>query len=248
MNSTRMEISFRSKEVRAALAALPKNVSEAVRKRVARRVMKPYVGTLAAAWLSANFRGPDAKHRMAVAAALEADVRRVGAADASIIRTRLGVRYGSRAKAAAFAKGRQKVWHLLEYGFRHYGSGNAAYRSPGAAILNQKAQARAFMKQQRDAMHKAFPGNGRRDRTERARATQRAFAAVRQALPELAAYNASRKTVLAALRAGTSVASRVKGRYISWRWGRKNLKPLMDDLARETLLEAKRALGKVGSK
>jgi hypothetical protein len=242
MSSLRLDIRVDSEELRKTLEALPRNVSEAVRKRVSRRVTKPYVADLAAAWLRTQFKGPDAKHRIAIAAAMESDVRRQGSGDSATIRTRIGVKYGTGAKAASVAKGRQKVWHLLEYGFRHYGSGSAAYVSAGPELLAQQKQQRAFVRTQADALWKQIPGRGRRDKQARREGFQRIFAAARAAFPELTQYKQGRKETMAKIRAGS--AKNIIGRAVSMRWGRANLARLVDELARETLAEAKRVLAK----
>lgn len=246
MTSTRLSLTLDSKELRKILEALPKNVSEAVRKRVGRRVAKPFADNLAGKWLTAKFRGPDAKHRMAIAAATEVDVRRVGASADSVIRTRIGVRYGSGAKAAGFAKGRQKVWHLLEAGFRHYGKGSAAYRSAGPEIQAQAKARRAFVRAEADKLWQQIPGRGRRDRTARADGFRRIYAAAREAFPQWSAYANQRKQIMEGVRAGGSRF--VAGRRITFRWSRANLGKLTTRLMSETLKEAKKALTKQGSK
>ena len=113
-----LRIKVQSEAVRQALAKLPPRLNENVRKRAARRVLSPYVKELAGRWLRANFRGAP-PHRLAISAATELDVRRFGSGPSAPIRARIGVRYGKRAKAAAFARGRQRIFHLLENGFRH---------------------------------------------------------------------------------------------------------------------------------
>ena len=114
-----LRIRVQGESVRQALAKLPPRLNENVRKRAARRVLSPYVKELAGRWLRASFRGPSAKHRLAISAATELDVRRAGSGPSAPIRARIGVRYGKRAKAAALARGRQRIFHLLENGFRH---------------------------------------------------------------------------------------------------------------------------------
>ncbi len=113
----RLKITIRDAAVRQALSKLPPNLNENVRKRAFRKVLKPFAQELAARWLRATFKGPGAKHRLAVSVATEFDVRRAGSGPSAPIRGRIGVQYGRKAKAAA--KGRQRIWHLLENGFRH---------------------------------------------------------------------------------------------------------------------------------
>lgn len=116
-----LKLTVKSAEVKSALALLPGRVAQNVQKRAARNVFKPLAGELGREWLTANFRGPSTKHRLAIAAATQFDVRRQGAGDSAPIRIRLGVRYGR--KGGEAAKGRQKIWHLLENGFTHRASG-----------------------------------------------------------------------------------------------------------------------------
>jgi len=118
---TQLKLTLKAQEVKTALGALPARVAENVQKKAARRVFKPLAGEMGRRWLTADFRGPSAKHRLAIAQATQFDVRRQGAGLGAPIRIRLGVRYGR--KGGEAAKGRQKVWHLLENGFEHRGSG-----------------------------------------------------------------------------------------------------------------------------
>jgi len=115
MSTPLITLKLKDREVKAALAQLPPKVNERIRKRVARQVVKPFVGLLKSAWVGAQFRGK-APHRRAIASAVRTDVRRVGAGPSAPVRTRVGVDYS---RKAARAKGRQRVFHLLEAGFRH---------------------------------------------------------------------------------------------------------------------------------
>lgn len=115
MKSDVISIKLKDREVRAMLAKLPPKVNERIRKRTAREVVKPFVAKLKAAWIGAAFRGK-APHRRAIASAIRTDIRRVGGGPTAPIRTRVGVEYG---RKAARAKGRQRIFHFLEDGFRH---------------------------------------------------------------------------------------------------------------------------------
>ena len=115
-NQVRFTVDDRA--VREALAKLPERLNERARKNGIRRAMAPHVRALKAVSTSAPGRGRKL-HRKAIAAATKFDVRRGGAGPSAPLVVRLGVQYGS--KGGARAKGRQRVFHLLEGGFRHYG-------------------------------------------------------------------------------------------------------------------------------
>ena len=103
------------------LSALPRNLSESVRKKAIRKAFQPYVKTLRQAWRSAMYRGKDT-HRKAIAAATKlASPKRMGSGDTATIRAQMGIQYGY--KGGAKARGRQRIYHLLEGGFRHKASG-----------------------------------------------------------------------------------------------------------------------------
>lgn len=133
-----------AKEVERALAALPPKLNEKVRKRAIRGVLTPARKALRQAWRSAPFRGK-ALHRKAIASATKLDVRRRGSGPSAPTMFSLGVQYGR--KGGAAAKGRQRVWHLLENGFRHQQAG----RVPGRRISQNwvtSNQARLLMQLQ----------------------------------------------------------------------------------------------------
>lgn len=100
-------------EVRAVLEQLPKRIANNVRKRGMRKPLAKVRDGLRRLWRSAKFRGK-APHRKAIAAATRIDIRR---GQRGIIRGIVGVQYGK--KGGARAKGRQRVYHLLEGGFKH---------------------------------------------------------------------------------------------------------------------------------
>ena len=114
MKSDIFRITVKDKAVRDALAKLPERVSENVRKRAARRALRPFVKELARLWVSARLgRDERAAHRRAIGAATILDVRRNGAGPTAPTRVRVGVDY--RRKYGRL----QKVWHLIESGFNH---------------------------------------------------------------------------------------------------------------------------------
>ena len=109
------------------LNGLPRALSESIRKKAIRAGLQPYVKTLRQKWKSSLYRGK-APHRKAIAAATQlSSPKRIGSGDTATIRAELGVQYGR--KGGAKARGRQRIYHLLEQGFNHVGAGRAV---PGA--------------------------------------------------------------------------------------------------------------------
>ncbi len=125
--TSQLKFTVDDRAVREALAKLPERLNERARKNGIRRAMAPHVRALKAVATSAPGRGRKL-HRKAIAAATKFDVRRGGAGASAPLVMRLGVQYGS--KGGARAKGRQRVWHLLEGGFRHYGK-SSRYTNKG---------------------------------------------------------------------------------------------------------------------
>ena len=114
MSAVRMRVD--DAKLRKVLAELSPRMNERVRKTGARRAFAPYLKTLKNLWRSASFRGRPL-HRRAIASATKVDIRRKGSTADAALQMRMGVQYGR--KGGAAAKGRQRVWHLLENGFRH---------------------------------------------------------------------------------------------------------------------------------
>jgi hypothetical protein len=112
-----------SSSAQAVLNGLPRALSESIRKKAIRAALQPYVKTLRQKWQSSPYRGK-APHRKAIAAATQlSSPKRIGSGDTATIRASLGVQYGR--KGGAKARGRQRVYHLLEQGFRHVASGRS---------------------------------------------------------------------------------------------------------------------------
>lgn len=114
MNAVRMRVD--DARLRKVLADLSPTMNERVRKTGSRRAFAPYLKTLKNLWRSESFRGRPL-HRRAIASATKVDIRRRGSGPGAPLQMRMGVQYGR--KGGAAAKGRQRVWHLLENGFRH---------------------------------------------------------------------------------------------------------------------------------
>lgn len=114
--STMVKIKVDDAKVRAMLATLSPQVNEQVRKKGARNALGPFLKNLRGLWRSAAFRGKPT-HRRAIASATRVDIRRKGSGPTAPLQIRMGVQYGR--KGGARARGRQRIWHLLENGFRH---------------------------------------------------------------------------------------------------------------------------------
>lgn len=100
-------------EVRRALERLPKQMANNVRKRGMRKPLMKVRDDLRRLWRKAKFRGKS-PHRRAIASSTRIDIRRVQHGN---IRGIVGVHYGK--KGGARAAGRQRIYHLLESGFKH---------------------------------------------------------------------------------------------------------------------------------
>lgn len=123
MNALKLKLD--AKQVEQTLAMLPAKLNERVRKRAIKTAFNPARNSLRALWRAAPYKGKD-PHRRAIASATRLDVRRNGSGPQAPTQFALGVQYGR--KGGSRAKGRQRIWHLLEHGFRHYNGG----RIPGA--------------------------------------------------------------------------------------------------------------------
>lgn len=128
---TAVKFVLESKELERALAALPPKLNERVRKRAVRAVFAPARKALRQVWKSAPLRGGKALHRKAIAQATKLYVKRRGSGPSAPTMFELGVQYGR--KGGALAKGRQRVWHLLEHGFQHRYAG----RVPGRKLSHR---------------------------------------------------------------------------------------------------------------
>lgn len=116
--STNVRFVVDDRLVREALAKLPARLNERARKNGIRRAVAPHVRALKSIARSAPGKGKKL-HRRAIASATKFDVRRSGAGPTAPLIARIGVQYGHR--GGARARGRQRIFHLLEGGFRHYG-------------------------------------------------------------------------------------------------------------------------------
>jgi len=118
--STAVKITVDSAEVRKTMAQLPMKLNESVRKKAIRKVFQPAVKELRQIWRSAPYRGKPI-HRRAISSATKLLPPKRTAGPGSPISIVVGVQYGR--KGGSRAKGRQRIWHLLENGFKHKASG-----------------------------------------------------------------------------------------------------------------------------
>lgn len=158
MTAVKVTSTLRADDVKRALRGLPAKVQERVLRKGMRRGMKPMQDALRRAWTAAPYKGKPT-HRKAIAAATLVDARRSGRGTEIVGRT--GVMYGR--KGGARAKGRQRVWHLLENGFRRF-VGSNAYRPYSAAASADRDGYRKFVRENRKSiMSEGLPKGMRSD-------------------------------------------------------------------------------------
>lgn len=170
--------------VRAALRGLGDRVAQNVIKRSMRKALDPIRTQLKATWLSANYRGKPL-HRKAIASATKIDIRRNGAGPTAAITGRVGVMYGK--GGGVGAGGRQKIWHLLEAGFRHYAKGSKAYANFSKGVKVEQQTYQAIIKKNRPEALKA-------PKSERSNRLRAVFSAARVAAPSFVAERSARSS------------------------------------------------------
>lgn len=231
MNQVKVISTLQSDEVRRALRGLAPKVQERILKKGMRRGMQPMRDALRQAWRAANYRGKDT-HRKAIASATLIDARRTGRG--TEIQGRVGVMYGR--KGGAAAKGRQKIWHLLEKGFSRFDN-RSAYTNYSAAARSDRDGYRKFVKDNRAAiMSEGLPKQMRSD------ALRAMYADARTKFSIFTGERASRKTERA-----KSGRARMPGAFISykvmvrkWRETMMRVREEIIDAAREALREGGR--------
>lgn len=230
MTSTQVRINARvnAAEVRSALQGLPANVQLAVLKRGMRRALAPMEKALEAAWKGAPYRGRP-MHRRAIAAATKTDVRRAGGRGAVQVMGRVGVKYGAGGGVAA--RGRQKIWHLLEGGFKHYAR-SSAYKNFSAAARADLDGYREVVRRERAAVFsRGLP------KQARAQAMRGVYAAAREQFPVLVGERQDR-----AKERKRSPSRAVPGSWRSKRVVQRNLDATMKLLRQEILRAAREGL------
>jgi len=195
-----LKTQFRDGNVRAALASLGPKVAQNVIKRSMRKALDPVRSALRETWVAAGYRGKPL-HRRAIDKATRIDVRRAGGGTSAGITGRVGVMYGK--GGGAGAGGRQKIWHLLEGGFRHYAKGSKAYANFSKDAKVEQDNYKAIIKANRPAAMKA-------PKTERAGRMRAVFAAARDAAPSFVAERSAR-----AVARKTATAKQIPGAFRS---------------------------------
>ena len=168
--------------VRAALRGLGDRVAQNVIKRSMRKALEPIRSQLKTTWLGAAYRGKPL-HRKAIASATKMDIRRNGAGPTAAITGRVGVMYGK--GGGVGAGGRQKIWHLLEAGYRHYAKGSKAYANFSKGVQVEQQTYQAIIKQNRPEALKA-------PKSERSNRLRAVFSAARVAAPAFVAERTAR--------------------------------------------------------
>ncbi len=223
-----------SSTARQVLGQLPRQINERVRKKAIRNALAPVRDDLRKLWKSAIFRGKS-PHRKAIASATHYDVRR--GKNGNII-AEVGVKYGG--AGGKSAKGRQRVWHLLEHGFRHAGSGSSnAYSNVSMELRRSRDERMAWVRGQRKSIFERLRGNSFQAKTERRNAMKAMYSQARAQWAELASYQDKRRE---RVRAAMSSASMISGRKISSSYVLRNMKRIMEDISARILKEAKESL------
>lgn len=146
---------FIERRLKEALSKLPEKVSESVRKKGIRKGANPFVKDLRKLWRSAKYKGRR-PHRRAIGHAIVLDgPKRAGKGPSAPLRFSIGVDYASKR-----AQKKQRIYHLLESGFRHVGSKSkirGAKRSLKWSRSNQKKLARSIQEQILIAAREALP-------------------------------------------------------------------------------------------
>lgn len=225
-------------QVRQALERLSKGTAQRVQKKAMRRALGPVRDDLRSIWRNAMFRGKT-PHRKAIASATKIDVRRHGSGARAVIAGEVGVVYGR--KGGVGAKGRQKIWHLLEHGFRHYGTASALYERRSLAAQQEAGARRDFIKTERDRVMKEFKGNSFEARQARGQAMRAVFAQARDTFRAYAADAKSRRERVEAFRQ-SGAGRQLRGVKLSTTYVRRNLRKIMQAISKETLIEARAAL------
>lgn len=236
MTSTQVSVvsTLQADDLKAALRRLAPNVQQSVLRKGMRRGLKPMEVELQAEWKRARYRGRPI-HRYAIAAATQTDARRRGSGMAAPIVGRVGVRYGG--KGGALAKGRQKVWHLLEAGFARYPKGSGAYTGYSPAVAEERTGYRKAVAAARTEIFKQ-----KLPKAKRKAAMQAMYAGLREQFPAFVAERTARATRRQSLR---SIAANVVVKAGAW-ISKKTVRRMMDRTLRavrdETLAAAAQAL------
>jgi hypothetical protein len=222
-----LKTQFRDGNVRAALARLGPKVAQNVIKRSMRKALDPVRAALRQTWVAAGYRGKPL-HRRAIDKATRIDVRRAGGGKSAGITGRVGVMYGK--SGGTGAGGRQKIWHLLEGGFRHYAKGSKAYANFSKDAKAEQVNYKAIIAAKRPA---ALAG----PRSERAGKLRAVFAAAREAAPTFVAERSGRTEARK-----TATAKQIPGAFRSRAVASRMLPEITKNLRDYILQAAKEAL------
>lgn len=229
-----VKVTVDSSSARNALAGLGRQLGERVRKKAIRNALQPVRDDLRKLWKSALFRGK-APHRRAIASATQYDVRR---GRGGTIIAEVGVKYGR--AGGKSAKGRQRIWHLLEHGFRHAGSGSSnAYSNVSMELRRSRDERTAWVRAQRKSIFERMRGGSFQAKTERRNAMKAMYAQARERWAELASYQDKRR---GRVKEAMASASMVPGRKISTGYALRNMQRIMEDIAARIVKEAKEVL------
>lgn len=230
MSSAKTTATVRMAELEAALARLPRNVVDALEKRALRAALKPVRDKLRTAWTSTP--GRKGTHRRAIAESTKIDARRRG----NDVVARIGVDYRFKVGRRAH----QRIWHLLEAGFRHLGS-SKVYAGKGVASATAKAARSAFIRSQVTIAEANWP-KGRGSQAERRKALNRVRAAASVVMTERARLEAH--TFGSMRKAALVSAKRIAGRRLSQRIAEAEFAPATERAAVLMLQEARKELAK----
>lgn len=142
--ATQINFAVDNSAVATALGRLSAELNEKARRTGIRRALRPFVTELRGVVGTGPYRGKSL-HRKAMASAVGIVIKRGGAGPQAKLIAQMGVRYGK--KGGKAARGRQRVFHLLEQGYKHAGKGsqkytNSASPSPGIGNTWSKQQDR----------------------------------------------------------------------------------------------------------
>lgn len=142
--ATQINFAVDNSAVATALGRLSAELNEKARRTGIRRALRPFVTELRGVVGTGPYRGKSL-HRKAMASAVGIVIKRGGAGPQAKLIAQMGVRYGK--KGGKAARGRQRVFHLLEQGYKHAGKGsqkytNSASPSPGIGNTWSKRQDR----------------------------------------------------------------------------------------------------------
>lgn len=236
MTSTQTTITttLQADDLKAALKRLPANVQQSVLRKGMRRGLKPMEKALQDEWRRARYKGRPL-HRYAISFATQSDARRRGSGMTAPIVGRVGVRYGG--KGGALAKGRQKIWHLLEAGFARYPRKSGAYKNFSPEVAAERVAYGAAVKAGRTDIFKQKLPKGKKKEAMRAM-----YAGLREQFPAFVAERQARADSRSKVRAIAANMVVKAGAWISKKTVRRMMSQTLQAVRSETLAAAAAAL------